>query len=379
MGLIKIEMGEFDDALNLFQRSHKISLEDKTPVLEAMALTNIALVYQHKREFELSEKFTREAIALYTKLGDKRGLITTYMNKAALLGVQDHHNRLITELKKGLEIAHSIDAKPSIFKIHQMMSEAYEVLGLHLLALRHYKLFHDIKEQLFNEESEERIRNITADYELEKAQRESELHRLKNIELARAQRSARIGNWDWDRERNIIQGSDEFFAILGYKKIPQSITGDEFLRHIHSKDAILLDASMDSTLKSGKAFEMTVRILNNNGSESIVNVRAESGSDTSEVNSFNRTVGTLQDITAQKEGEQERESLISDLQEALSRIKVLSGLVPICANCKKIRDDKGFWNHIEDYIMKHSDAVFSHGICADCAKDLYPELYEDEK
>jgi hypothetical protein len=75
---------------------------------------------------------------------------------------------------------------------------------------------------------------------------------------------------------------------------------------------------------------------------------------------------------------QEKEQLITELQEALAKVKTLSGLLPICASCKKIRDDRGYWNRIEAYIGKHSDAQFSHGICPDCAKKLYPDLFEKE-
>ena len=60
-------------------------------------------------------------------------------------------------------------------------------------------------------------------------------------------------------------------------------------------------------------------------------------------------------------------------------MKVLGGLLPICASCKKIRDDTGYWNKIEAYIHDHSEADFTHGICPTCARKLYPELYEDEK
>jgi signal transduction histidine kinase len=59
---------------------------------------------------------------------------------------------------------------------------------------------------------------------------------------------------------------------------------------------------------------------------------------------------------------------------ALAEIKQLKGMLPICSNCKKIRDDKGYWNHLELYIEEHSDASFSHGICPECIKKLYPEL-----
>lgn len=68
-----------------------------------------------------------------------------------------------------------------------------------------------------------------------------------------------------------------------------------------------------------------------------------------------------------------------DLEKALAKVKTLSGLLPICSHCKKIRDDKGYWNQIEGYIQQHSEAEFSHGICQECAKKYYPgfDLYDD--
>ena len=77
--------------------------------------------------------------------------------------------------------------------------------------------------------------------------------------------------------------------------------------------------------------------------------------------------------------EQKREKLINELQEALAKVKTLSGLLPICANCKMVRDDKGYWKQIESYIRDHSEAEFSHSICPACVKKLYPELniYDD--
>ncbi len=63
------------------------------------------------------------------------------------------------------------------------------------------------------------------------------------------------------------------------------------------------------------------------------------------------------------------------LEEALAKVKVLRGLLPICANCKKIRDDQGYWTELEAYIESHSEADFTHGICPDCFKQLYPDFY----
>ncbi len=83
----------------------------------------------------------------------------------------------------------------------------------------------------------------------------------------------------------------------------------------------------------------------------------------------------LRDITPEKQLETEREELIHNLQDALAQVKTLSGLLPICANCKNIRDDQGYWHQVEVYIRDHSKANFSHGICPECARKLYPGLY----
>lgn len=72
--------------------------------------------------------------------------------------------------------------------------------------------------------------------------------------------------------------------------------------------------------------------------------------------------------------EAERNSLIQQLQASLEKVRTLSSLLPICSYCKKIRDDKGYWNQIEQYIKEHTDTEFSHSICPDCAKKICPEL-----
>jgi HAMP domain-containing protein len=80
------------------------------------------------------------------------------------------------------------------------------------------------------------------------------------------------------------------------------------------------------------------------------------------------------DITDRMNAEAEREKLISELRTALTKVKTLSGLLPICSYCKKIRDDKGYWNQIEAYIRDRSEAEFSHSICQECANKYHPDL-----
>jgi PAS domain S-box-containing protein len=124
----------------------------------------------------------------------------------------------------------------------------------------------------------------------------------------------------------------------------------------------------------------------NNREEYVMNAQGEKRwLDTSKVplrDEKGQTIGLVgigRDITERKKAETERERLITELQDALADVKLLSGLVPICANCKKIRDDQGYWTQIESYIQDRSDAKFSHSICPDCAQKLYPEYMAKNK
>jgi hypothetical protein len=84
--------------------------------------------------------------------------------------------------------------------------------------------------------------------------------------------------------------------------------------------------------------------------------------------------GAVIDITDRKQAEADRDKFVLKLQETLDRVKTLSGLLPICAHCKNIRNDKGYWSQIETYIKDHSEAEFSHGICPECAKKYYSDF-----
>jgi hypothetical protein len=90
------------------------------------------------------------------------------------------------------------------------------------------------------------------------------------------------------------------------------------------------------------------------------------------------SIGCLTVVSKEMEAAEEREKLVLELQEALSKVKQLSGLLPICASCKNIRDDQGYWNQIEEYIRNHSEADFSHGLCPPCIEKLYPDFVREK-
>ena len=84
-----------------------------------------------------------------------------------------------------------------------------------------------------------------------------------------------------------------------------------------------------------------------------------------------------QEMDRRKNRELELRRSNEELQKALKEVKVLRGLIPICASCKKVRNDGGFWQQLEEYLGEHSEAEFSHGLCQPCIKKLYPGVYQD--
>ncbi len=89
--------------------------------------------------------------------------------------------------------------------------------------------------------------------------------------------------------------------------------------------------------------------------------------------------GVSRNITDWKHAAEERERLIADLQQALSQVKTLSGLLPVCSHCKKVRDDKGYWNQLDKYLLEHTGTFVSHGICPECAAKYYPDILSGKK
>jgi PAS domain S-box-containing protein len=124
--------------------------------------------------------------------------------------------------------------------------------------------------------------------------------------------------------------------------------------------------------------ELTVPIFRN---QKIVAILGLGNKPTDYTEDDIRIVSFLADVTwemaQKKRAEEALEEERRRLQQALDEVRTLRGIVPICASCKNIRDDKGFWNQVEKYVSDHTEAEFSHSICPDCAKKLYPELYKD--
>ncbi len=160
---------------------------------------------------------------------------------------------------------------------------------------------------------------------------------------------------DGNRESEIMSG----ISIMEWK-------GEEFNEiWPNAKKQGLTDAFLE-VVKTGKTYRTESKIYKDNRLEGTFKIHAFKLPG-------NKLAVAFDNISEIRKNEEEREQLIKQLKKALNEIKTLRGILPICSSCKKIRDDTGYWNQIEYYISIHSNAEFSHGICPDCAEQLYPD------
>jgi PAS domain S-box-containing protein len=157
--------------------------------------------------------------------------------------------------------------------------------------------------------------------------------------------------------------------IMGYSK--EEMKGARFDRFVHPENLDdHLAAAQEFFENKRSSFKREARYLRKSGEVLWGSLTVERIEDPSNGQML-FVLGMLEDITERRRSVQERERIIDELTEALAKVKTLRGLIPICASCKKIRDDKGYWSQVEVYVRDHSEAEFSHGICPECMKTLY--------
>ncbi len=196
----------------------------------------------------------------------------------------------------------------------------------------------------------------------------------KEMSWVYAMEGNRDGVWDWNALTNEVFFSTRWKEMLGYDENEITNNLSEWDKRIHPDDRDAVYVDLNAHLNGETPYYQNEhRIQCKNGSYKWILDRGKIISWTEDDNPL-RVVGTHTDITFRKKSELENQRLLKELKEALSDIKILNGLLPICASCKKIRDDKGYWKQIESYIREHSEADFTHGLCPDCAEELYPDL-----
>jgi len=210
------------------------------------------------------------------------------------------------------------------------------------------------------------INDISERKRVEAEQRKAEAAlREHQRSLIHAEEFARFGHWEFSLDDRVMRASSGAAKIYGFGRTEVPLL--DVQRCVLAEDRPRLDAALRDLIESNAVYDLEFRICRvSDGATVAVHSRAEYDRDGRKV------FGVVQDITARKRIETEREALILQLQDALEHIKTLKGIVPICATCKKVRDDKGYWEQVEAYLARHTDVRFSHGICPDCLSKHYP-------
>ncbi|MCE5273061.1 PAS domain-containing protein [bacterium] len=201
--------------------------------------------------------------------------------------------------------------------------------------------------------------------------RQQDSLRRSEAALSEAQHMAHLGNWSWDLATGRVLWSDEVYNILGLDPAEHQ-PRREWIDYIHPGDRDMIQAAVEQAISEGDSYDLEVCMLHSDGTPR--HVRAIGRLDYDPLGCPSRLVGVLLDIHAAKLAAVERDKLISELETALANVHTLSGMLPICCSCKKIRDDSGYWRQVEEYISAHSDADFTHGLCPECHAKAMREM-----
>ena len=183
--------------------------------------------------------------------------------------------------------------------------------------------------------------------------------------LAEAQAIAHVGSWEWEIATNRVIWSDELYRMFGVS-IGSPVGYADAIARVHPEDRARVERLVTDGLHHRRPEEYECRVVRPDGTVRHVQNRAVVVSDGS--GAVVRMVGTSLDITERKLAEENQATLLRELQASVAEVKVLQGILPICASCKRIRTEEGRWDAVESYVRERTNAEFSHGICPDCAR-----------
>lgn len=171
-----------------------------------------------------------------------------------------------------------------------------------------------------------------------------------------------------DHEAAVFEANSKFADMLGYER------DEVFSLHAWDWDAEFTEAQIREMAKSVDSSGAHFETHHRRKDGTIIDVEL---SNSAAVYRGQKLIFCIcRDISERKQAEQERERLITSLRESLAEIRTLRGILPLCSYCKKVRDDEGYWEQVEIYIRKHSEAAVSHGICPECLKEHFPDDYQ---
>ncbi len=183
MGTVYQALREYDKALGYHRQSLEIFRKGGNDLGESRALNDIGVVLQETGQYEESRKHHLRALELREKFGNKQAVSTSLINLGKLLVAEGKPEEALDIVLRALDIAEEIKAKPRVFQAHMVLSEICYDMNDPGAALVHYKIYQQIKEEVVGDQAKTRLKNLEVGFEMEKAEQEAEISRLKNVEL----------------------------------------------------------------------------------------------------------------------------------------------------------------------------------------------------
>jgi PAS domain S-box-containing protein len=176
-----------------------------------------------------------------------------------------------------------------------------------------------------------------------------------------------------DQDFNVVRCNRAFADFIGSE--PKELIGKKCYELIHCTSEPIENCPHKAALESGATEVEEVMV----GPQDNICLHVTCSPYHDEEGRLVGSAHVARDITSQKKAEDEKSQLLSELQEAMANVNILSGLLPICSYCKQIRDDEGYWNKLESCISTHTHAQFSHGVCPNCISKAREDLGLDKK
>jgi signal transduction histidine kinase len=194
IGNIYEKLADYSKALDYHFKSLKIQEEIEDKAGQGQSLGDIGLVYMRLGDYQNALDFYLKSLQILKEIGNKDGEAKTLLNLGTLYIKEKVGEKALQYLREALVIAKETKSKQLIYETHKALSENYELIGDFSKALEHYKLFHEIEEEVFNEEADKKTKKLIIHFEAEKSEKEAEIYRLKNVELVKLNQALQEAN-----------------------------------------------------------------------------------------------------------------------------------------------------------------------------------------
>jgi len=389
IGTIYWGISEYNEALDSFDRAFKLAEETGNIKGSILSLNNIGLVYQEWKNYDQAIARHQQALEMAKEIDFTYGIAYSQINIGQYYESQKEYDKAMDSYQQAYLNYLAEDRYLGISVSLKHIGDIYNLRGQLPTAIEHYKLSEDYAEKAHN------------------------LHRKAIVLHALAIAYQEVGEYElatWKAEESLeISNSNTYQDLIRDNYFTLSEIAekqgnyDVSLSHYKAAKEIQDQIFNDEKIKEFTHFEIRYNTEKKERENQLLRKENQIqqlaiSRDRLYRNFLVAMIGlgviilgfiifwnmvvrkknsllTEQNIQIQNINDQNAE-LIRELQDALDKVKHLRGLLPICSKCKKIRDDQGYWNDVEAYVQKHSDASFTHGICPDCLKELYPDYHE---